>query len=194
MKKLLLGTLAMLIPLGWAGPAHALGVFGLCVNKRKDACCYPQQNAFTPACCGVTVVTQASVVGPTMDGAGHFGMFGHGKFCPDKGQKFKSIWGHWGHKGGPGCAECGGGFAGEYMGYGGYAMGDGYAMGEDGYAMGEDGSILGDGSYAMGQNSSPMGEDSFPLVRICLAWAPAKRWSATSPSMARLSHRTVSVA
>jgi hypothetical protein len=170
----------VLIPLGWAGHAHALGVFGLCVNSQKDACCYPQQNAFTPSCCGITVVTQTAVAGP-VDGGGHFGMFHHGNFGVENNHRFKGFWSHWCHRRGAGCAECGGGYmAGESMGYGGYAMGegypmgDGYAMGEEGfptgegYAMGEEGTILGDGSYAQGQNTSPMGEGSFPVGQNAL--------------------------
>lgn len=154
MKKLLLGALAALVPLAWTGSAHALGVFGLCVNKHKDACCYPQQNAFTPACCGVITIMTPVPAG-TVDGAGHFGMFGHGKVgcAKEKEHKFKAFW-H--HKGEPASVRAAGrGWLGEPMDEGGYSMGDGYATEDGSYAEGESNYPMEEGSYAEGENNAP---------------------------------------
>jgi hypothetical protein len=174
MKKLFLGALAVVAALGLASKAHALGTFGLFTH----ACCcncncnsYPQQNAFTPPCCGCLVVPSggAACASGCVDGAGHFGLFGHCNKGCNPCPKKKCLWGHKSTGGTEaGCADCGGGYAmgegGFAMGPGGYAMDEGgYPMSQDGSAMGQDGRIMDGSGIAVGQGGIPMGENGLGL-------------------------------
>jgi hypothetical protein len=82
MKKLLLGTAALLLGLAVPAPAHALGTFGLIPHACLFPCCgcnccCPPYNAFTPPCCNVVIYPPGSFPTPPYPEAKKHCCFGH---------------------------------------------------------------------------------------------------------------------